>query len=304
MTQSTPTLILPYIEQNNVYNQMDHTLTRAQMGVAPYNYTLTTIHAGALGAVYNDPNFPNTNAAARTLIKTFNCPSAAVSPESRSPDRYGTFDYMFISVSDIEDGRAGSPAASTPVGTRPTDSARRVLVTVGGMLTCDGGRNLGQVQDGTSNTILIIEDAGRAHPSISQFGAYSTRPSPITTDPQAPGWQSTPGGSVSPNGRRMYAWADPDCATNGLSGPSNAGGDRTARVNNYANPVGGPTTGTNTCPWSTNNCGPNDEPFSFHTGGVNAAMGDGSVRFIRDNTPPLTLKWMVGVNDGQVFNID
>ena len=39
------------------------------------------------------------------------------------------------------------------------------------------------------------------------------------------------------------------------------------------------------CPWSLNNCGPNDEPFSFHSGGVLAvflsarygASGDGGV---------------------------
>jgi hypothetical protein len=33
-------------------------------------------------------------------------------------------------------------------------------------------------------------------------------------------------------------------------------------------------------------------------------MGDGSVRFIRDGTPPLTLKWLSGATDGQVFNAD
>ena len=51
-----------------------------------------------------------------------------------------------------------------------------------------------------------------------------------------------------------------------------------------------------------NNCGPNDEPFAFHTGGVNIVMGDGSVRFTSDNTDTLIVKWLVGASDGNVIN--
>jgi prepilin-type processing-associated H-X9-DG protein len=95
----------------------------------------------------------------------------------------------------------------------------------------------------------------------------------------------------------MYAWADPDSGTNGLSGPSNALGSRVMRINNYRTPMGGPAD----CRWSQNNCGPNDEPFSFHTGGVNAAMGDGSVRFISDSADWRSLKAAAGSQDGVVY---
>lgn len=86
--------------------------------------------------------------------------------------------------------------------------------------------------------------------------------------------------------------------TNGLSGPSNAlsPGSRVLRINNYKTPIGGPPE----CRWSQNNCGPNDEPFSFHPGGVNAVMGDGSVRFISDGLDWLTLKAIAGAVDGRV----
>ena len=98
----------------------------------------------------------------------------------------------------------------------------------------------------------------------------------------------------------MYAWADPDAGTNGLSGPSNALGSRVAKINNYPTPIGGPPE----CRWSQNNCGPNDEPFSFHTGGANCLMGDGSVRFLRDSIDALTLKWLAGATDGRTITLN
>jgi prepilin-type processing-associated H-X9-DG protein len=64
--------------------------------------------------------------------------------------------------------------------------------------------------------------------------------------------------------------------------------------------MGGPAE----CRWSVNNCGPNDEPFAFHPGGVNAVMGDGSVRFVADSADGVVLKWMVGAADGIVASLD
>ncbi len=284
MTESTPTLLLPYIEMNNVYNLMNHDLTRDQMTAAGYN--LATVHLNARGAVYHDATFPDTVRAAKTAIPTYVCPSTPIDQSGRAPDGYGAWDYMFISVSDVEE-EAGQ---AWEQGSRPTDSARRTAMTRQGCLSCSGRWGFGSVIDGTSNTILCIEDAGRAHPSIAIFGSLSTRPSPVSNDSVA--WT---GGSTG--GRRMYAWADPDSGTNGLSGPSNALGTRVLRVNNYATPIGGPAD----CRWSQNNCGPNDEPFSFHTGGVNAVMGDGSVRFISASADWRTLKAAAGSQDGVIY---
>lgn len=289
MTQSTPTILLPYIEQDNVYRLMEHQIN----GYATYNgLNGAVIHSKARGAVYNDPAYPNTVAAAKTQIKTYICPSTPVGPDRGDPLGFGAWDYMFIASSDIEDGL--TTGADSPVGTRPFAAARRAQQSTAGMLTCDG-RKLGAVPDGTSNTILCIEDAGRAHPNAGQFASLSSRPSPIAADPVA--WT---GGTTG--GRRMYAWADPDSGANGLSGPDRAiaPASRTAGINQYASPVGGPAE----CRWTNNNCGPNDEPFAFHSGGVNCAMGDGSVRFVRSTISGVTLKWFAGAADGQVFNID
>jgi hypothetical protein len=67
-----------------------------------------------------------------------------------------------------------------------------------------------------------------------------------------------------------------------------------AGINNSATPFGGPST----CPWDLNNCGPNDEPFSFHNGGINVCIGDGSSRFLAGNIDALVLKAITGANDG------
>lgn len=288
MSQSTPTLLLPYIEQANVYTLMDHQLTRAQMVTAAV-YDMTNMHAEAIGAVYHDPAYPNTVAAAKTQIDAFICPSTPVPSGTRSPDKYGVWDYMFISVSDVEEGGAG---ATDPVGTRPTTSARRLAMTRQGALSCEKKWGFGSITDGTSNTILCIEDAGRAHPNAGIFASLSTRPAPLAADSVA--WS---GGGTG--GRRMYAWADPDSSTNGLSGPSNAlsPASRQVAINQNRQPQGGPAE----CRWTNNNCGPNDEPFSWHIGGCQAVLADGSVRFLSENIDWRILKWLAASQDGNVI---
>ena len=276
VTESPATQILPYIDQSNVYNLMDHQLQYGAMSAAGYN--MSVLHSSSLGAIYNDANYPNTVAAAKTTIPVFICPSTPIGANSRSVDGYGVWDYMFIAVTDIEEDPAQAEYLSR------ASVARRPIMTRQGHLSCDRAWGFSSVIDGTSNTILCIEDASRSNPSVAIFGSSSARPSP---------------NGEGPNGtalRRMYAWADPDATTNGLSGPSNATGSKKAQVNNYANPVGGSAS----CPWITNNCGPNDEPFSFHTGGCHAAMGDGSVRFLSESMDTLTLKAIAGAQDGRV----
>lgn len=238
--------------------------------------------------LYNtfNPSFHYTNslnstnaAAARTKIPAYLCPSNANTPAD--PLGYGLTDYMPVAYTDIDD-----------------TNNRQKLSTTWDRDSLLGFHNaISAVTDGTSNTVGIIEASGR---QTTVTGAYTLGlvfgPTPVggagwsATAPVFPGVDTAQGG----NGTASSApgrWADPDNGS-GVSGPP---ANRGAIINNNKTPIGGPAS----CPWTTNNCGPNDEPFSLHVGGVHALMGDGTVRFISENTDFNTLRRLMSRADGE-----
>lgn len=294
MIHSTATMILPFIEEAALYNQFDVKYDTAGYGGsinAAGNRVLSSgaqLHPKAKGRSYDDTAFPAGQTAAKQQIGTFLCPSGPSGP--RDPvSRYGGFDYMFVALSDVN-STVGDPL----YGERqvPAGNAAWTAQVVEGLLNC-ADRGYERVTDGASKTILAMEDAGRSHPDVTQWGAYSSRDAVTGSSQADPVKKNNASGS---NGaRRVFAWADPDACTNGYSGPSNATGSKKAMINNFKTPVGGPTE----CPWQTNNCGPNDEPFSSHPNGINAVFGDGSVRWIAESVDGVAVKWLVGANDSQ-----
>lgn len=132
----------------------------------------------------------------------------------------------------------------------------------------DGGLILGKqsvlsITDGTSNTIAIGEVVGRNEAMTMPY------PDPL-------------GGM-----RQIHRWAEPDCAF-GIS----------MGINNNSSPFGGPPS----CPWTTNNCGPNEEIFSFHPGGAHVVFCDGHVAFLREAMDPRTLRKLVTRAGGEVVS--
>lgn len=297
MIHSTATVILPFIEQQAVYNMFDHktnpitAYSATPSGDAFKTPTNCLLHPDARGRNYDDPAHPNGQLGAKAKIDTFVCPTTPIPNDARDPiHRYGGIDYMVVALSDV-DSRVGSPTFG--MRTPGSGSEEWKSQVVAPMLNCDGG-GMGRVTDGSSYTIMWIEDAGRSHPDTGEYGALSARNTPVS------GAADPIDMSTGPNGRRVFAWADADAVANGFSGPSNAilPASRTARLNNYSTPEGGPPE----CRWQVNNCGPNDEPFSFHVGGLNATLGDGSVKFLNESIDGIIVKWMIGAEDGQTYD--
>ena len=267
---STLTQVLPYIEQDNVYKAIN---------------------------LNNRYNHKDNAAAFRVKIKTFLCPSNGASQDD--PEGYGQTDYMPVAYVDIDPttgtrctlnsscGTYRSPGLLTlHYGADPT-----ITPTVGNHIssyTKMSPRRITAVTDGTSNTVAIIEDVGKNHESLSPFMKAN----------YADGCSDCVNKSPT-NLRNNYRWGEPDSA-NGVSGPHNDGTNKVARLNNNATPKGGPTS----CPWSVNNCGPNDEPFSFHSGGVQAVFGDGHVQFLRDSISAQTLRAVMTADFGDQVNLD
>jgi prepilin-type processing-associated H-X9-DG protein len=110
----------------------------------------------------------------------------------------------------------------------------------------------------------------------------------------------TASGCTAP-ARAVWRWADPDAGGSGISGPG-AG----TRANPYVRWVNqnAELGGSSTCPWTTNNCGLNDEPFGFHPKGCNSVFADGSVHFLGEQMAPVVMRDLVARADGDSINAD
>ncbi len=274
---STWTVILPFMEQNNVYSQID----------------LNTYY---LSATNQNPF--------KTAIKSYICPSnPSAGSSGLDTAGFGICDYMPIAYTDIQ-GNEGWRANGT---NKPTWRVEGMLTVGKGpaytpayskptyYLNVSGQRTIAGVTDGLSNTVAIIEDVSRGY-----FGNIN-------------GTYTQPTGGAT----QIARWAEPDQG-NGVSGPATladgttpcyesngAGAGSTPcngrkAINNSSVPIGGPSY----CLWSNNNCGPNDEAFSFHTGGALAVFGDGHVGFIRDSINMTTMRFLSTPASGDITPSD
>lgn len=290
-TVSTYTQLLPYIEQGNAHQMMNE------------NYR------------YNDSRWPANQVGAKVTIKLLLCPSNPMHLED--PQGYGECDYMPIAYTDIVP--FGDPLGSglqpgtrdlEPSGSRKYRTAGFLtlhyeVATENGPSTLDPNANYMRTQynrrsprrateiiDGMSNTVVAIEDVGKMHEDYILPGGGNMLAQYFDFNPY--------GVDKSPTGRsNNYRWAEPDIA-NGLSGPHQDTVNKLARLNNNATPRGGPAS----CPWYENNCGPNDEPFSFHPGGCITVFGDGHVQFLPNSVDPFTLRSLLTPAGGETFTLD
>ena len=254
------------------------------------------------GNVYNTLNFNvDYNEAtgmnftgASSVLNVYLCPSSvrepgggrdAVDPNDAMAKArgtgYGVADYGATCYTDIDpQGRSGltGSSLSTPY--------RNKNFRVNGVLK-QGMTRISEITDGTSNTIAVGEDAGRDARFISPYteGYYDgVSARPIIG--------AGPAGGLTPT-RRYWRWAEPD-QSYGVSGVPNNKFRPMRETSPYSK--SGVTAG--------NNAGANDELFSYHPGGVNVLLGDGSVRFIKDTVNVVTLRSLVSMQAGEVISAD
>jgi len=185
------------------------------------------------------------NLLAASKIKSFLCPSNTITKDefggsnesakaSSEADYkfYGQTDYMPIAYVDLEtDGKRAKPSTSSRAGYK--ESIVNLLQT----------SNPGTCGDGTSNTLMFVEDSGRSLQTggkrSSDLSSTTTRwigsgATPFAFQSSDTGW-GTPMSNVFLGGLRAAndstsdasgvntvpnRWADPDSAS-GLSGPPN-----------------------------------------------------------------------------------
>lgn len=244
--------------------------------ILPYIDQATTYAMINMNFQYNDTTNQNVTAF-KTNVPAFICPSNGIYVADAAG--YGQSDYMPTVYTDID----------------PVTGVRNKMTGTSLNARKDGALGwhpapLATITDGSSNTVAVGEDAGRQFPGIVSNYAKPTSNSvnfPYTT---AIGTlDACTGGTL----RCPNRWADADQG-NGVSGPPSGA---FSLINNNKTPRGGGVA----CPWTTNNCGPNDELFSFHDGGTQVVLCDGSVRFISENVNVHIVRRLVDKSDGEVI---
>lgn len=243
-------LILPYIEQDNVAKQYDPNK----------RWSDATLNTGGLSnldvaknnfKVFICPTSPSDRVANTAFTSSFSPgPGSASIPSAN----FGIGDYVAIRQVRYRYYRANgltvADTAGSPITIHPGVTADNESV-LGGALRQTTTTPITSVYDGLSNTILFLEVGGRPNNWRRTTTSPRADQAPALSDQL--GWASPDGGVISVDG------------CNSVTG--NVNGGSAARTTSNA----------------IINCNNDSEPYSFHPGGVNACMGDGSIRFISES---------------------
>jgi prepilin-type N-terminal cleavage/methylation domain-containing protein len=244
------TMLLPYIEQGNMYSQYNFNTNWFN----PVNDAITTTQLAAFVC----PSTPGSRPLPTSALYS------ALSGGTRTDTPlWGYNDYGSVNaVRNAFIVMAGLPS----IGTKDA---------MGAMGRGPGGTKIRDITDGTSNTMLIAEDAGRPRQYIGRQGGTNPRVGNIAFGTQftADGW----------------TWAD---INNGFS----VDGSNSAGLQNDTSGSGN-TTIVGRC---VMNCTNDSEMFSFHTGGIQTVLADGSVRFLSENMSSVTLVGLITLQGGEV----
>jgi prepilin-type N-terminal cleavage/methylation domain-containing protein/prepilin-type processing-associated H-X9-DG protein len=258
-------LLLPYIEQNNLYAQAN-----------PDSYPGVPIAQG------QDPT--NSVQTWRSIVanevKTYLCPSDSnntqhyqdpvVSPGNWARGNYG----VTAGWEDYDHVANGF--------TMTTSQAGPIKGFVSSpMMSANYGARFSEVTDGLSNTIMV--------------GELRAGKSPL--DPRGVWALGYPSSSIVNAGRAPY-----NPTPNNTLGDSGKDGDEIQTCKKFWTNTIGSVDGLGCI--KNGNLMTSGMSRSRHAGGVNAGMGDGSVRFVKNGIDELTWCLLISKADGQVISGD
>ena len=276
---SVHALILPYIEQENLGRTFD-----------PNTQPLFVPGGGFFGSLN-----PLVAPAAGTPVKTFLCPADSQDPiytTNSGGGRYAGTNYVVCigSGRDPNDSPAVNPARSNGIHAR---------FEADGLFYNRSRVPLNGITDGTSNTLMFSQCLRGLNMTVTgpatnltadqrrrQYGNVGSTHLPISVAPGGLNPPLNPASQASATtwlGNRGGAWIWASATGNGFT---------TALTPNSLTPdIVAHGTG-----WQS--------ARSSFTGGVNVALGDGSVRFIRDSITLFTWQAMATRAGGEVLGSD
>lgn len=208
---------------------------------------------------------PNNRIASQTVVPTFVCPSTQGRNGDIDGDGFGFTDYSCpVTVATLPELLSESSMGESNLPCAFNGKSNR---------------NIGTITDGTSNTVAIAEDAGRVDVATGGFMVIKNE---NLFDSNG---VANAGPAVM---RRSWAWADPENSFN-----------VDKLINNNSTPVGGPPE----CTWDIVNCGANEETFSFHPGGANVVLCDGSAHFLTDGISAEPFQALMSARGGEVVSV-
>jgi prepilin-type N-terminal cleavage/methylation domain-containing protein len=241
--QTWVTICLPYFEQGSIYNAYNI----SQSFSAPVNTTMVG-----------------------TQLNFMICPSA--------PDGYRSAAYTdalsqaFFGANWSVNLAAGDYAVDDGVNSSWMDKnnvPHPAGVDTRGLLHGNVAPRMASITDGTSNTIMVSEDAGR--PQFWLNGRLIPDGTPTASLGIGEG-----GTTIYTNEGSGWGWAD-------YNSEFYTDGDGSRQHTN----------------WSSNN-----EVYAFHPGGANHVFADGSVHFIKQSAAPATFVALISPSGGEVISAD
>ncbi|MFO1095810.1 MAG: DUF1559 domain-containing protein [Planctomycetaceae bacterium] len=263
-------MILPFIDQQNVYNAI--------------NFSVPMAWGNASGAPYGTYPVAQPAAVMSAVVPSFICPTTPRSSNSNAPYQtatalgdtggaiswwYGGGALDYVGLAMFSDAKNAGGVAPGPQWAGTTGNSGRTMMDGDSFNgTNSGGIKIAKVPDGLSNTLLLCEVANLAN----EWAMGVLR-----------GVNNTTG---QPNTHDGDSWTDYKMGILGL---------RPLRPGSFTTNNGGPGRSRGPC---MINCNNRWNVYSFHVGGAQAVLGDGSVRMLSQNMSLTTLSNLFCIDDG------